>query len=148
MVDLKRVLFVDDEPENVASVCQILAESEIEIDQVTTVKEAVEALQNHVYNVVVTDIFIPMGSMPEQIMGPRARRYSDNLRHLGGLALLDEIERMDTPPTVLAHTACTDYALIEILGEHVSERVPKPAPVDSLLQAVMRALHPPRDWTL
>jgi CheY-like chemotaxis protein len=148
MAELKRVLFVDDELENVSAVCQILTEADIIVEQVTTVRAAVEALQQRTFNLLVTDIFIPMGSTPEAIMGPRARRYIDNLRHLGGLALLDEIERMDAPPIVLAHTACTDYALIEILGDHVSERVPKPAPVDTLLQAVMRALSPPKDWTL
>ena len=41
---------------------------------------------------------------------------------------------------VLAHTACTDWALVEILGEQVHAQVPKPAPVDVLLRAIIEAL--------
>ena len=146
MTEKKRILFVDDEPSNITAVSEILLEAEMDVKTVTTVQAAVEALHQSRFDVIVTDIFIPMGQKPEQILGPRARRYADNLRHLGGLALLDELERMDNPPTILAHTACTDYALIEILGDHVEERVPKPAPVDVLLQAIMRALSPERRW--
>ena len=146
MTEKKRILFVDDEPSNITAVSQILQEAEMDVKTVTTVQAAVEALHQSRFDVIVTDIFIPMGQKPEQIMGPRARRYADNLRHLGGLALLDELERMDNPPIILAHTACTDYAMIEILGDHVEERVPKPAPVDVLLQAIMRALSPERRW--
>lgn len=148
MSEKKRILFVDDEPENISAVADILTESDIEIRTVTTVQSAVQLLHEEIFDVIVTDIFIPLGQAPEEILGPRARRYSDNLRHLGGLALLDELERIDNPPTILAHTACTDYALIEVLGEHVHERVPKPAPVDVLLQAILRALYPPKQWQL
>ena len=148
MSEKKRILFVDDEPDNISAVSAILKESNMDVTTVTTVQSAVQALHDCAYDVIVTDIFIPMGQTPEQILGPRARRYADNLRHLGGLALLDELERIDSPPIILAHTACTDYALIEILGDHVHERVPKPAPVDVLLQAILRALQPPTKWQL
>ena len=146
MSEKKRILFVDDEPANITAVSEILQEAEMEVQTVTTVQAAVQALHQTHFDVIVADIFIPMGQKPEQTLGPRARRYAENLRHLGGLALLDELERMDNPPTILAHTACTDYALIEVLGDHVEERVPKPSPVDVLLQAIMRALSPERHW--
>ena len=62
------------------------------------------------------------------------------MRHLGGLAILDFVERMPVKPRILAHTACTDYALIEVLGDVVHDRIPKPAPVDILLKEIQRAL--------
>jgi hypothetical protein len=65
------------------------------------------------------------------------------LIHLGGLVLLDELDRVEPAPRVLAHTACTDYALLEVLGDRVTAQVPKPAPVDVLLRAVMEALDLP-----
>lgn len=142
----KQLLFVDDEPENVQTVCDILSEADIIVHKVTTVGEAVSILQNHKIDLVITDIFIPMGPNSALVLGQRARKYEENLRHLGGIALLDEIDRLVSPPKVLAFTACTDYALIEILGENVVERVPKPSPVDTLLQAILRVIHPPKEW--
>jgi hypothetical protein len=67
------------------------------------------------------------------------------LRQLRDLfvVLLDELDRVNPAPKILAHTACTDFALLEVLGERVTARVPKPAPVDVLLRAVLEALDLP-----
>ena len=62
---------------------------------------------------------------------------------LGGLVLLDELQRLNPQPTVLAHTACVDFELLELMKEVVAQRVPKPAPVDVLLRAVLEALELP-----
>ena len=78
-----------------------------------------------------------------EVLGPRARRYEQDLEHLGGLVLLDELQRLTPCPTVLAHTACVDFELLELMKEVVSQRVPKPAPVDVLLRAVLEALKLP-----
>ena len=75
-------------------------------------------------------------------MGPRARLPA-GLEHLGGLVLLDEIDRLPRRPKVLVHTACNEHAMVEVLREHNSHRVPKPAPADVLLRAVLEALDLP-----
>jgi CheY-like chemotaxis protein len=139
-----RILFVDDDPEHVEVVQRTVAEAlDAEVLVVTTVEDAVAALHATTFDLVVTDIFIPLGTKPRESMGPRSRRYEDTVQHLGGLVLLDEIDRVTPTPKVLAHTACTDLALIEVLGACVSARVPKPAPVDVLLRAVIEALDLP-----
>ncbi|MES2643275.1 MAG: hypothetical protein V4850_27575 [Myxococcota bacterium] len=138
-----RLLFVDDEPENVELVARTLREAlGADVKVVTTVEEAVAELHNggEPIDLVVTDLFIPLGHERGGALGPRARRYAEQLEHLGGLVLLDELDRVEPHPLLLAHTACTDRILIELLGERVVERVRKPAPTEVLLDAVLRAL--------
>ena len=139
-----RILFVDDDPEHVDVVQRTVSEAlGAEVVVVASVEEAVQVLHSAPFDLVVTDIFIPLGPQPRDAMGPRSRRYADTVQHLGGLVLLDELDRVVPQPKVLAHTACTDLALIEILGSCVHARVPKPAPVDVLLGAVIEALDLP-----
>jgi CheY-like chemotaxis protein len=136
-----RLLFVDDDPENVEFVARTLREAlDAEVVVVTSVEDAVAAVHGAPFDLVVADLFIPMGEKPREAIGPRARRYAEQLEHLGGLVLLDELDRLKDPPRLLAHTACTDPILIELLGERVIERVRKPAPSEVLLDAVLRAL--------
>ncbi len=139
-----RILFVDDEPENVSTVSRVLAEAlDADVHIATSVEEAVALLHTAATDLVIADIFIPLGSAPRESLGPRARRYSETVRHLGGLVLLDELDRVEPAPKVLAHTACTDFALLEVLGDRVHAKVPKPAPVDVLLRAALEALDLP-----
>ena len=136
-----RILIVDDDPQHVRALAQLLrAALDAHVDLVDSVADAVEHLHTHTYDVVVTDIFIPLGDAPRDRLGPRARRYAEGLRHLGGLVLLDELDRVEPAPKVLAHTACTDFELIEVMGERVDARVPKPAAAEVLLRAVIEAL--------
>jgi CheY-like chemotaxis protein len=139
-----RIVFVDDEPENVELVARTLAEAlDAEVHVATTVEQAVELLHAAETDLVIADIFIPLGRSPKGTLGPRARRYAETVRHLGGLVLLDELDRVVPAPKVLAHTACTDFALLEVLGDRVHAKVPKPAPVDVLLRAALEALDLP-----
>jgi CheY-like chemotaxis protein len=136
-----RILFCDDDPENVEFVARTLKEAlDAEVSVVTTVEEAVGALHAARHDLVVADLFIPLGKGPGGALGPRARRYAEQVDHLGGLVLLDELDRVPDPPILLAHTACTDPILIELLGERVAARVRKPAPAEVLLRAVLQAL--------
>ncbi|MCB9797842.1 MAG: hypothetical protein H6741_34615 [Alphaproteobacteria bacterium] len=141
-----RILFVDDEPENIDFVSGLLAEVlGAEVQVARSVAEAVSALHapGAGFALVVTDVFIPMGEDAARALGPRARKVAEDIKHLGGLALLDEIDRLDDPPKVLVNTACNEYAMVEALEEHGVNRVPKPAPVDVLLRAVLELLELP-----
>jgi CheY-like chemotaxis protein len=139
---LSKLLFVDDEPENLRFAIEILQEAlpDSVIILTETVDDTIKQLSNNAFDLVVMDIFIPMGKNLHQTLGPRGKKYEENLRHLGGLAILDFVEKMSVKPKILAHTACTDYALIEVLGDIVVDRIPKPAAVDILLTEVRRHL--------
>lgn len=132
------ILFVDDEPENVQITADILQSAlGIEVVVAGTVEAAVALLQERPWKVVVMDLFIPLGDHPHRVLGPRARRYQEHVDHLGGLVLLEEIERLANPPLVVAHTACTDAVLHELFGDRVAKQIPKPVPVDTLLQGLL-----------
>jgi CheY-like chemotaxis protein len=135
------VLFVDDDLENVELAAEILGEaSEREVKVVASVESAVELLQERPWTLVVMDLFIPLGDHSDRILGPRARRYQEHVDHLGGLVLLEEIDRLASPPMVVSHTACTDHVLLELFGNRVERRIPKPVPLDTLLQNLMDVL--------
>ncbi len=144
MSDIPGLLFVDDEPENVRLVAEILGESlELPVEVVATVELAVEKLHEQPWRAVIMDLFIPLGEHPDRVLGPRAKRYQDDVEHLGGLVLLEEIARLPDPPLVLSHTACTDHVLLELFGDLVARRIPKPSPIDTVLSNVMEALAEP-----
>jgi len=135
------VLFVDDEPDNIRILVDILADALDEpVEAAHSVEDAVEHLHNHDYRLVVMDVFIPLGDHPNRVLGPRGAKVQDNVEHLGGLVLLEELDRLDPRPTVMAHTACTDHALLEIFGDRVVHRIPKPAPLDTVLRDVVDTL--------
>jgi len=135
------VLFVDDEPDNIRIIVDILKDALDErVDAAHSVEDAVELLLARPYRLVVMDVFIPLGEHPNRVLGPRADKVQEHVDHLGGLVLLEEIDRLDPRPTVMAHTACTDHALLEIFGDRVVHRIPKPAPLDTLLRDVVDTL--------
>ena len=143
-----RILFVDDEPDNVTLVANTLREAlGAEIEVAETVAQAIRAVLAKPVDVVVCDVFVPPGEDIQSLMGPRAR-LPEGQQHLGGLLLLQELDRLPVPangkaPAVLVHTACNEYAMVEVLKAHGHPRVPKPAPVDVLLRAVIEALDLP-----
>lgn len=135
------ILFVDDDRENVAICAEILAEtSGRPVHVVETVEDAVEELHHGHWSLVVMDLFIPLGEHPHRMLGRHARRFQEHVDHLGGLVLLEEIERMTKKPVVVSHTACTDHVLLDLFGDRVAARIPKPAPLDTLLHDVMLAV--------
>lgn len=136
-----RVLFVDDDPENVEFCVRALQSAgAAEARNVHSVEEAVAALHAEDVDILVMDLFIPLGHTPRAVLGPRARKYQENLSDLGGLVLLDELERVRRPPTTLLHTACRDHVILDLTRERVARRVRKPAPADVLLDAVLEAI--------
>lgn len=139
------LLFVDDEPENVALAAEILGEAlGLQVEVVATVEAAVERLHARAWTAVIMDLFIPLGDHPHRVLGPRARGYQEEVDHLGGLVLLEEIDRLGAArPMVISHTACTDHVLLELFGDRVVRRIPKPAPLDTLLVNVIDVLGQP-----
>jgi CheY-like chemotaxis protein len=136
-----RLLFVDDEPERIEILRPTLEDIlDAEVVVATTVADGVAALNAAPTDLVVFDVFMPLGESPRDALGPRARRYADRIEHLGGLVFLSEFQRLPSPPKALLHTACTDFALLELMDEVVTARVPKPAPADVLLRFVLEAL--------
>ncbi len=141
-----KILFVDDDPENVTSTAAILKDAlGAQTWVATTVEEALQILATERVDLLVTDIFIPMGERPQGLLGPRATRKAEQIEHLGGLVLLDELERLPGCK-VLVHTACVDRALLEVLGERSHQRVRKPAPPEVLIDAI-RELVQERQWS-
>jgi CheY-like chemotaxis protein len=139
-----RILFVDDEPENVEVVCNTVREAlGADVVLATTVEEATAALAGEPFDLVIADLFLPMGARPRGPLGPRAVHYEEHLEHLGGAVLLDELARLDPTPRILVHTACIDPEIIDLVDDQVYARVPKPAPVDTLLRHVIEALDLP-----
>ena len=135
------VLFVDDDPENVELIASILGDAlGVPVRVVDSVEAAVEQLHGSTWRAVVMDLFIPLGDHPHRVLGPRARRYQDHVEHLGGLVLLEEIERLPEPPLVISHTACTDHVLLDLFKDRVSLRIPKPAPLDTVLGQIVELL--------
>ncbi len=136
------ILFVDDEPENVSLAVSILRDSLLApVMAVETVEQAVRELHARKWAMVVMDLFIPLGDHPQRVLGARAFKYQEHVEHLGGLVLLEEIERLPAPrPIVVSHTACTDHVLLELFGEVVARRIPKPVPLDTLLQNLFEVL--------
>lgn len=139
-----RILFVDDEPHNVQLVADTLKEAlGAQVLVAEDVAAAVRMVHAHHPELVVTDVFIPPGDDLSSLMGARRSRLPGGQEHLGGLLLLQELDRLPDPPKVLVHTACNEYAMVEVLKAHGHPRVPKPAPVDVLLRATLEALDLP-----
>jgi len=137
-VNVRAILFVDDEPANVAGVARTLEDAlGLRCVVAVSVEEALVALHQESFDLVVADVFMPLGEEPHAGIGPRARRVREQVEHLGGLVLLDEMDRLPHPPGLISHTACTDAALLELLGARAIARVRKPAPFEVLLREVL-----------
>jgi CheY-like chemotaxis protein len=139
-----RILFVDDEPAHAQIVLGLLRTVlDARTEVVSTVGEAVEALKRERFDLLITDLFLPMGPAPANSLGPRARRFGEQHQHLGGLVLLDELDRLGPGTPVLIHTASTDRAVLDACGPLVRGRIFKPAGAEDLLRASMEALDLP-----
>jgi CheY-like chemotaxis protein len=138
-----RILILDDEHDESHAI-KLLAGTleealDFEVRVVASYGAAMEAIEDGRYDLVITDVFLPIHGGGEAL-GRRASRFEQHAPHLGGLVLMDALERREDPPKILVHTACTDAPLIELLDELGHERVRKPAAPDVLLTATLEAL--------
>ncbi len=136
-----RVLFLDDDPDTFSSCARALQEGgAAEVIVVCKVDEAVRELQDHPVDLLVMDLFIPMGSAHRGTLGPRGKEYEEHIEHLGGLVMLDELARLPRRPMTLLYTACLDPVVMDLARGQVHGRIRKPASPDVVLRAVLNAL--------
>ncbi len=112
------VLVVDDDPAIRDSLRRILTAQQYEVDTAGTAEEALMALPEKPFDVVLTDLQMP---------------------GMDGLTLLDEIKRRspETPVVMITAHAMTDV-VIQALRRGVSDFVTKPYKPDELLIIVER----------
>ena len=140
---MPNILFIDDSPEkyNVAFSILQATTSGMNIYLSSNVRSTIRLLCDVKFDLVILDVFIPIGEGAEDTIGSRAKMYQGEHQHLGGLELVDFLNKMENKPQVLMHTACFDYDIISLFSEVVDDRVPKPAPIDVFIKSIMEALN-------
>ena len=140
---MPNILFIDDSPEkyNVAFSILQATTSGMNIYLSSNVRSTIRLLCDVKFDLVILDVFIPIGEGAEDTIGSRAKMYQGEHQHLGGLELVDFLNKMENKPQVLMHTACFDYDIISLFSEVVDDRVPKPAPIDVFIKSIIEALN-------
>ena len=140
---MPNILFIDDSPEkyNVAFSILQATQDNINIYLSSNVRSTIRLMCDVEFDLVILDVFIPIGQGAEDTLGTRAKMYEGEYQHLGGLELIDFFNKMEDKPNVLMHTACFDYDIISMFSEIVSDRIPKPASIDVFIKAVVSALN-------
>ena len=78
---MKHILIIDDNYENQRIVARLLKDcSNIEIESKNTVKNAIDKLKSKKYDLVVTDLFLPLN-------------LGDEINRDGAIELLNQIEK-------------------------------------------------------
>ena len=139
---MANILFIDDSPEqyNIAFSILQATNDNLNIYLSSNVRSSIRLLCDVKFDLIILDVFIPIGEGAQDTLGNRAKMYEGEYRHLGGLELVDFLAKMDKKPQVLMHTACFDYDIISMFADIVDDRIPKPAPIDVFLRAVEAAL--------
>lgn len=136
-----RVLFLDDDPDTFSACARALVDAgAADVRSMSRVDEAIVELQDRPVDLLIMDLFIPMGSAHRATLGPRGKEYEEHIEHLGGLVMLDELARLPKRPYTLLYTACMDPVVMDLARGQVNGRIRKPASVDVILRAVLEAL--------
>ena len=140
---MANILFIDDSPEryNVAFSILQATNDNMNIYLASNVKSSIRLLCDIDFDLIIMDIFMPLGDNAEDVLGKRADIYIEDLRHMGSLELLDFLRKMRKRPTVLMHTACFDHDVISVFSEIIDDRLPKPAPVEVFIKYITEALN-------
>ena len=140
---MANILFIDDSPEryNVAFSILQATNDNLNIYLASNVKTSIRLLCDVKYDLVILDIFIPLGEGAEEVIGKRADVYTGELQQMGSLELLDFLRRMDERPTIYMHTACFDHNVISVFNEIIDDRLPKPAPIEVFIKSITEALN-------
>lgn len=140
---MANILFIDDSPEryNVAFSILQATNDNMNIYLASNVKSSIRLLCDVEFDLVIMDIFMPLGEDADELIGRRADIYVENLQHMGSLELLDFLRRMEIKPIILMHTACFDHDVISVFNEIIDDRLPKPAPVEVFIKSITEALN-------
>jgi CheY-like chemotaxis protein len=139
---MPRLLFIDDNPEHFRMILNTLEFiiDDLKVDYSRDVSGAIDLLCQKEYDIIVMDVFVPLGTK-RSVIGPKTKLYEDlESSHLGGLEILHFLEKMNEMPTLLLHTACLDANLINIFGEKAKSRIPKPSPPEVFINKISQAL--------
>ena len=100
---MANILFIDDSPEryNVAFSILQATNDNINIYLASNVKSSIRLLCDTEFDLVIMDVFMPLGEGADEVIGNRADIYVENLQHMGSLELLDFLRRMDERPIIL-----------------------------------------------
>ena len=87
---MPKLLFIDDEPYNLELAIDILTEviEDCSIVVKETAHDSIQWLSENTTDLIIMDIFLPLGQNLQETLGPRANEYADHLKHLGGIAIL------------------------------------------------------------
>ena len=107
----------------------------------SNVRSTIRLLCDVKFDLIILDVYIPIGEGAEDTLGGRAKMYEGEFQHLGGLELIDFLDKMENRPKVLMHTACFDYDIISMFNPIVDDRIPKPASIDVFINTIVRALN-------
>ena len=122
-----RILFVDDETELVATVVERLQLRSFAARGATSGAEALAEMNTHTYDVVILDVIMP---------------------GIGGLKVLDEIQRMRSRPAVVLLSGHGSSETVEEgLRLGAFAYLQKPVDIDKLLAVVRQAADRSRDTT-
>ncbi len=140
---MPNILLIDDTPEKYNTAFGILqaTQDNINIYLSSNVRSTIRLMCDVDFDLVILDVFIPIGEGAEDTLGARAKMYEGEYQHLGGLELIDFLNKLEDKPTVLMHTACFDFNIVSMFSEVVDDRLPKPAPVDVFINTIVRALN-------
>lgn len=140
---MPNILFIDDSPEiyNVAFSILQATQNDMNVYLSSNVRSAIRLLCDVKFDLIILDVYIPIGEGAEDTLGSRAKMYEGEFQHLGGLELIDFLNKMENRPKVLMHTACFDYDIISMFNPIVDDRIPKPASIDVFIKAVIEALN-------
>ena len=140
---MPNILLIDDSPEKYNTAFGILqaTQDNINIYLSSNVRSTIRLMCDVDFDLVILDVFIPIGEGAEDTLGARAKMYEGEYQHLGGLELIDFLNKLENKPTVLMHTACFDFNIVSMFSEVVDDRLPKPAPVDVFINTIVRALN-------
>lgn len=118
---MHRVLIVDDDPDIIENLTELLTKNGYRVEGVDSGEKALKAMENENYDVVITDVIMP---------------------DVGGMNLLSEIKR-NRPETVVI--LITGYPAVDKAVEAVkngaADYIPKPFRIDEVRVAMEKALH-------
>ena len=140
---MPNILFIDDSPEiyNVAFSILQATQNDMNVYLSSNVRSTIRLLCDVKFDLIILDVYIPIGEGAEDTLGGRAKMYEGEFQHLGGLELIDFLDKMENRPKVLMHTACFDYDIISMFNPIVDDRIPKPASIDVFINTIVRALN-------